>query len=150
MSVVTTVSPGPPSTDVTPAGGQPPADMLNPAVTQATITTTICVSGYTKTIRPPQSYTGPLKVHQITTYGYADTSTGSYEEDHAIALEVGGAPSAPANLWPEPHAASGPDDTLENTLKAQVCSGALTLADAQSQLFAAKVAHGYHREKSVA
>jgi len=33
----------------------------NSAVTRATIATTICRSGYTKTIRPPASYTGALK-----------------------------------------------------------------------------------------
>src|ERR1035437_3182978 len=34
---------------------------LNPAVTQATIGMTICVSGWTTTVRPPTSYTTPLK-----------------------------------------------------------------------------------------
>ena len=35
---------------------------LNPAVTQATIGSTICVPGYTKTIRPPVSYTDALRL----------------------------------------------------------------------------------------
>src|SRR5579872_5329391 len=30
---------------------------IDPAVTQATILSTICVNGYTKTVRPPVSYT---------------------------------------------------------------------------------------------
>ncbi len=59
-----------------------PVDLLNPAVTPATIESTICVSGYTTTIRPPVSFTDPLKVHQIMTYGYADHSVRDYEEDH--------------------------------------------------------------------
>jgi len=106
--------------------GTVPADNLNPAVTQATIKSTICVSGFTKTIRPPVSFTDRLKVHQIASYGYADHSPGSYEEDHVVALGLGGAPSAPVNLWPEPRTVSGGDDRLENDLHAKVCSGALT------------------------
>ena len=44
---------------------RPPVGALNPAVTQATIRTTICVSGWTATIRPPVSYTAPLKLAQM-------------------------------------------------------------------------------------
>src|SRR5262249_9192536 len=36
----------------------------NPDVTQSTIGQTICVSGWTQTVRPPTSYTNPLKVQQ--------------------------------------------------------------------------------------
>lgn len=35
---------------------------INPPVTQDNIKTTICVPSYTKTIRPPVSYTTPLKI----------------------------------------------------------------------------------------
>ncbi|MDQ1356865.1 MAG: hypothetical protein QOG44_1238 [Acidimicrobiaceae bacterium] len=127
-----------------------PADMLNPAVTPATIATTICVSGYTTTIRPPVSFTDRLKVHQIMTYGYADRQVRDYEEDHVIALEIGGAAAATVNLFPEPHAFSIPDDTLENSLHSGVCTGRLGLAEAQRQMLAAKVAHGYSRAASAA
>jgi hypothetical protein len=61
------------------ASGVPP-DMLNPAVTVATVMTTICADGYTSTIRPPTSFTEPLKFHQIVTYGYADRLAGDYED----------------------------------------------------------------------
>ena len=66
---------------------------LNPAVTQATIGFTICVSGWTATIRPDTAFTDALKVKQIGQYGYTDTSTASYEEDHLISLELGCAPA---------------------------------------------------------
>ena len=56
----------------------------NPDVTQSTIGSTVCVSGWTSTVRPPTSYTNPLKVQQIAEYGYSDTSTADYEEDHLI------------------------------------------------------------------
>src|SRR5262245_2760692 len=98
------------------------------AVTQSTIGSTICVSGWTKTIRPSTSYTNPLKVQQIAEYGYSDTSTSDYEEDHLIPLELGGNPTSAKNLWPEPHAAYGGymssnKDTIENKLKKMVCAG---------------------------
>ena len=76
---------------------------VNPAVTQANIQQTICERGYTKTIRPPVSYTEPLKRRQLREYGYADQHIWHYEEDHLVPLEVGGAPRDPRNLWPEPH-----------------------------------------------
>jgi len=39
--------------------------VLNPAVTQSTIDQTICVSGWTATVRPPESNTESLKRKQI-------------------------------------------------------------------------------------
>src|SRR6266567_5179912 len=68
-------------------------------VTQSTIGSTICVSGWTATVRPPTSYTNALKVTQIAQYGYSDTSTADYEEDHLIPLELGGNPTSALNLW---------------------------------------------------
>ena len=111
----------------------------NPDVTQSTIDSTICVSGWTSTVRPPTSYTNPLNVQQIAEYGYSDTSTSDYEEDHLIPLELGGAPKDPNNLWPEPHAAYGGytstnKDTVENRLKTAVCNGTVTLNDARNAI----------------
>ncbi len=112
---------------------------MYPAVTQSTIATTICVSGWTKTIRPPVSYTDELKTQQIAQYGYSDTKLADYEEDHLISLELGGHPTDPRNLWPEPRYGS-PNavnkDKVENYLKAQVCSGKMSLADAQKGIAA--------------
>jgi hypothetical protein len=99
-----------------------------------TIATTICRSGYTKTIRPPASYTGALKRQQIVAYGYADTNPGDYEEDHLIALELGGAPSDQRNLWPEPGHSPNPKDKVEDTLRQRVCAGSLSLAEAQHRI----------------
>jgi hypothetical protein len=108
--------------------------VADPRVTQADIHTTICVSGYTTTVRPPTSYTDALKAEQIKAYGYADTKLADYEEDHLIPLEVGGHPTDPRNLWPEP--LSGPfpateKDGVENSLHTAVCDGQMTLAAAQ-------------------
>lgn len=125
--------PGEPNPALTPGA-------TNPAVTQATIGSTICVSGWTATIRPPSSYTTGLKRSQILAYGYADRNLADYEEDHLISLEIGGAPRDPANLWPEPYTVSLSvgtpvgariKDQLENRLKSLVCSRSMTLATAQ-------------------
>ena len=113
---------------------------VNPAVTPATLTTTICKSGWASSVRPPSAYTSALKVVQIREYGYADTNTRDYQEDHLVPLELGGAPRDPANLWPEPNLTVLPDgtqirssqkDRLENYLHDEVCSGRMPLPDAQ-------------------
>jgi hypothetical protein len=109
----------------------------NSAVTQDTIKQTICVSGYTATIRPSTSYTNNLKTQQIIAYGYSDTSMSDYEEDHFIPLEIGGSADSAANLWPEPYNityGAKAKDKVENYLHAQICNGGLTLADAQKEM----------------
>ena len=62
----------------------------NPAVTQGTINQTICVVGWTSTVRPPSSLTTALKIKQLASgYSYqGDMSTKDYEEDHLISLEL--------------------------------------------------------------
>jgi len=105
--------------------------VTNPQVTQANIASTICKSGWTSTIRPATSVTNKLKTEGIAAYGYSDTSMSAYEEDHLISLELGGAPSDPKNLWPEPGGSPNPKDKVENDLNKAVCGGKVQLADAQ-------------------
>lgn len=108
--------------------------VIDPRVTQDNISTTICVRGYSATVRPPVTYTQDLKVRQIAEYGYADTSLADYEEDHLIPLELGGHPTDPKNLWPQPRKGNHPaslKDQVENSLRSKVCAGAMTLAAAQ-------------------
>jgi hypothetical protein len=109
----------------------------NPDVTQSTIDSTICVSGWTATVRPSTSYTNALKIKQIAQYGYSDTSTADYEEDHQVPLELGGAPKAAANLWPEPRygtKTAGNKDAVENKLKKAVCNGTVTLSNVDEEI----------------
>ncbi|MFE0461403.1 hypothetical protein ACFW1A_19360 [Kitasatospora sp. NPDC058965] len=114
--------------------------VLNPDVTQDTIYDTICVSGWTATIRPSTSYTNRLKAQGIIDYGYSDTSMSDYEEDHFIPLELGGSPTDPGNLWPEPHyttngsGTSYTKDGVETKLKNAVCAGRVSLDDAQNAI----------------
>ncbi len=94
----------------------------------------------TKSIRPEENYTHRLKVEQIGEYGYSDSRLKDYEEDHFIPLELGGNPTDPKNLWPEPYETSVPDggahakDKVENYLHAEVCSGSLTLDQARREI----------------
>lgn len=102
-------------------------------MTQANIHSTICVSGYTTTVRPPTSYTNPLEVQLIAKYGLSLTPQQT-ELDHLIALELGGDPRDVRNLFPEPYLpvpGAHEKDVLENRLHALVCGGQLDLASAQ-------------------
>jgi len=104
--------------------------VLNPDVTQANIDTTICRHGWTKTIRPPTSYTNELKQKQMREYGVGG-ALSDYQEDHLISLELGGHPTNARNLWPEPYPRASEVDSIENELNAKVCSGQLSLEQAQ-------------------
>lgn len=110
----------------------------NPKVTQSNIYQTICVRGYTRTIRPPEHYTESLKRKQIRQYGYpaGRNKLWFFEEDHLMSLELGGSPTSPQNLWPEPLKTQGgwgahTKDRLENRLNHMVCDGQMSLRKAQ-------------------
>jgi hypothetical protein len=106
--------------------------VVNPNVTQANIRSTVCRSGWTATIRPPVSYTNALKVKQMKQYGETG-SPSDYQEDHLISLEMGGNPTDPRNLWPEPYPRASEMDQIENELNSEICDGKLTLAQAQQR-----------------
>jgi hypothetical protein len=110
---------------------------LNPDVTQATIGDTICKPGWTRTIRPPTSYTNDLKEQGLVQYRLHGPLS-AFQEDHLISLELGGNPTDPRNLWPEPYPRAADVDRIENELNHKVCTGALTLAQAQAEESALK------------
>ena len=94
---------------------------------------TICYFGYSRSVRPPESYTEPLKLRQMRAYGLTGPPS-DYEEDHLVSLSIGGAPRDPRNLWPEPR--TGPNnaeqkDRLETWLSEVVCRRLLPLRSAQ-------------------
>jgi hypothetical protein len=106
---------------------------ISPAVTQANIHSTICRSGYTKTVRPPESVTEREKEVSLAAYGDSGP-LHDYEYDHSVPLELGGASNDPRNLWPEPGRTPNPKDELENRLREMVCDGEMSLATAQWQI----------------
>jgi|HubBroStandDraft_6_1064221.scaffolds.fasta_scaffold87381_2 hypothetical protein len=112
----------------------------NPKISQANIGDNVCKKGWsTRSIRPPAAYTTRLKIQQLRAYGYTDTKPGDYEEDHLISLEIGGSPTDPKNLWPEPYSFNSngkqmgarQKDKIEDRLHVLVCNGTLTLEQAQ-------------------
>jgi len=115
--------------------------VVNPAVTQANIRSTICKSGWTRTVRPPVSYTNALKAKGLVQYRLRGPPS-AFQEDHLISLELGGNPTDPRNLWPEPYPRAAAVDQIENQLNHLVCTGAITLAEGQRRESALKHASG--------
>lgn len=106
---------------------------LNPAVTQVTIAQTICVPGWTGTVRPPSSYTTALKRNQMRDYGETGPLSG-FEEDHLVSLSAGGAPTDPQNLFPQPIVDAHRKDQTEVAVQKAICAGRITLKQGQDQL----------------
>ena len=106
---------------------------ISPKVTEDTLATTICRTGYTKSIRPPASITEAEKRGKAAAYGY----TGSLKEaeyDHLVPLGLGGDPNDPRNLWVEPGESPDPKDGVESKLHELVCEGRVPLAAAQEAI----------------
>jgi hypothetical protein len=119
-NVTVSATPAPPSAFIGPAEIYPDATrtpgFTNPDVTQENLADTICNPSFRTgpPLRPPTSYTNPLKASQMVEYGdtvsdpnktcmlHSD-NVACYEEDHLISLENGGNPRDPRNLWPEPY-----------------------------------------------
>lgn len=102
---------------------------IDPAVTQQNIHSTICRSGYTKTVRPPESETERAKF-DVDYRAYHVRHSSKSELDHLVSLELGGDNDI-ANLWPEVGKLPNPKDKVENDLHRAVCDGRVSLAAAQ-------------------
>jgi hypothetical protein len=93
----------------------------------------ICQSGYAGSVRNvPDSE----KNQVYAEYGITSHLPGQYEVDHLVSLELGGSNEI-ANLWPEaatPKPGFHEKDKVENYLHDQVCSGAITLKEAQIEI----------------
>jgi hypothetical protein len=131
-----TASKGPYAADLARTPG-----VVNPNVTQRNIASTICKHAWTRTIRPPTDYTNALKMKQMREYGVGG-SPSDFQEDHLISLELGGHPTDARNLWPEPYPRAAEVDSIENELNAKVCSGEMSLDDAQQKESELKHADG--------
>ena len=105
----------------------------SPKVTPDTLATTICRTGYTKSIRPPASITNAEKRENAAAYGYTG-SLKDAEYDHLVPLALGGDPNDPRNLWIEPGESPNPKDAVESQLHDLVCEGRVPLAAAQQAI----------------
>jgi len=93
----------------------------------------LCTSGYSSTVR---NVPAAEKDQVYAEYGIATHTSGQYEVDHLISLELGGSNDI-ANLWPEaadPRPGFHEKDIVENYLHDQVCKGAMPLAQAQQEI----------------
>lgn len=105
----------------------------DPAVSPENIDSTICVSGYARSVRPPYSVTGPIK-RQLMRAQHPGERFAGYELDHLVPLSLGGAPADSRNLWLEPWTGSmnaGDKDALEFVLWKLVCHHEVPLRTAQ-------------------
>jgi hypothetical protein len=96
----------------------------------------VCAEGYSKTVR---AVSVAIKKKVFKEYGVAYPQPfGSYEVDHLIPLEIGGANDI-ANLFPEPAEPSPgfhEKDLVEDYLHDEVCAGRLDIAEAQMEIAA--------------
>jgi Bacterial SH3 domain len=116
--------------------------LTNPDVTQENLADTICNPAFRTgpPLRPPTSFTNPLKASQMLQYGDTVSDPGKtcmlhsdnvacYEEDHLISLENGGNPRDARNLWPEPYftridgapVGARQKDVVENYVRNAIC-----------------------------
>lgn len=121
--------------------GSRPDPKLTPGAVRTTSAAIVCDKSHsTKEVR--KDLKPAVKERAYVLYGLRGHSdkwcnTGRRcEVDHLISLELGGS-NAIENLWPQPY--EGPwnavqKDHLENELHARVCSGRMSLTDAQTAI----------------
>lgn len=113
--------------------GLPDSACTPGAIFPTATTDQICQTGYSSSVRNvPYSE----KQQAYDEYGIASHYSGQYEVDHLIPLELGGSNDI-SNLWPElasPTPGFHEKDQVENYLHDQVCSGAMSLHEAQVEI----------------
>jgi hypothetical protein len=111
-----------------------PDPKLTPGDTFDVAAQDLCVSGYAKKVR---NVPAEMKRQVYREYGITAHSSGDYEVDHLISLELGGSNSI-KNLWPESHLTSPWNaqvkDRLESRLHELVCNGKIDLKTAQQAI----------------
>jgi hypothetical protein len=97
---------------------------------------TVCVRGYSRTVRPPYDYAWrKFRVRVFRAYGISHEQWHDYTIDHDVPLSLGGAPEDLRNVWPEPKAEAKRKDEVEDELLAAACyRHTMTLAAAQAAI----------------
>jgi hypothetical protein len=114
-------------------GGLPDSACTPGAIFPNATVQQICVPGYASTVR---NVPFGEKDQVYAEYGISHHYSGEDELDHLVPLEIGGSNDI-ANLWPEaasPTPGYHQKDQVENYLHDQVCSGAMSLKDAQTEI----------------
>jgi hypothetical protein len=105
-----------------------PGDIL-PGITTAQV----CQSGYASSVR---SVTTRIKNKVYAEYGIKKRKPKQYEIDHLVNLSIGGSNDI-TNLWPQaakPAPGFPQKDRVENYLRNQVCTGKISLQEAQIEI----------------
>lgn len=115
-----------------------PVEALNPDVQQSTIQQTICIAGYTASVRPSTTYTNGVKFKLLREKELPISAASEFELDHRIPLALGGHPRNLQNLMLQPW--EGKDgakvkDRLERRLQQLVCTAKLQLEDARRAIY---------------
>ena len=98
---------------------------------------TICVPGWTATVRPSPSFTQGLKKVLLTRAGVPPADAIKYELDHFVPLALGGHPRSEDNLWLQRWDGAWNarvKDRLERRLQVMVCAGEISLHTARSAI----------------
>jgi hypothetical protein len=115
-----------------------PAEALNPDVRPETIQTTICVPGYTLSVRPSTTYMRGVEHKLLRERGLPPEAASQYELDHIVPLALGGHPRNLKNLmlqsW-EGDDGAKKKDQLERRLQRLVCAGSVGLREAQAAIY---------------
>ena len=118
---------------------QLPDRQMTPGATRTTNVAYVCKPG---TAAKDRYVTQKVRSTVFAAYGvpanYQGICAGTEgcEVDHLISLELGGS-NALSNLWPQPYAGewnAHQKDKLEHKLHKLVCSGQITLEDAQREI----------------
>lgn len=83
-----------------------------------------------------RTVTDKTKKNVFERYGIPWEKRNNYEVDHLIPLEIGGS-NLITNLWPQPYLprpGAHEKDVIENRLHKEMCAGALTLEEAQTEI----------------
>jgi len=121
---------------------------VNQTVSQETIYQTICAHGWTKTVRPSITITGPIKRKMMADVGVPAEAEDSIKLDHKIPLALGGALNDMNNFMLQPDDESKDKDRVEVCLARSVCAGKIELKTAQKAIWrdwrtAGKLCSGY-------
>jgi hypothetical protein len=116
------------------SNGLPDPTCNRPVQNQSLTVAQLCDDSFTtKSIRPPTSYTTPLKLQKMKQYGITG-SPDLVELDHLQPIEDLGDPRDPNNLWPQYwylnvngfDEGAHTKDRLENQVHKLLCDGSIT------------------------
>ena len=120
----------------------------NPFVTQETLGQTVCVKGWTASVRPPYWTTQKLKDDMLHAAGYTWDAHAAFELDHVLPLCAGGAPLDASNLALQPIEEAKRKDRVEAVACRCLCAGKVTLDEIRADFKDWRVAYSKYAKMS--